>query len=165
VVLVVKEAHERGELPESLSKWVGVTAKKLPSIRSCVTAPEGWCLVEFDYKTAELVAIAKISGDKDLIRILEEPDPEWANLADDNPYKIKQVRVSFSDPLDSGIPASKQNPDYIMNAWKSGKNLGPVSEEMLARKADGSVKHSSFDIHWSIAERIYEDGRELMDSH
>ncbi len=164
IELVVREAHERGDLPEHLMKWVGVTAKKLPSIRSCVTAPDGYCLVEFDYKTAELVAIAKISGDRDLIRILEEPDPEWANLKGDNPYKIKQVRVAFADPLESGIPADKQNQEYIMHAWKHGKNLGPVYEDMLARNEDGSVKHSSFDIHWSIAERIYEDGREMMDA-
>lgn len=164
IELVVREAHERGELPEHLMKWVGVKAKKLPSIRSCVTAPEGYCLVEFDYKTAEMVALSKISYDLDLMRILEEPDPEWASLKGDNPYKIKQVRVAFSDPMESGIPVDKQNPDYIMNAWKNGKNLGPVTEEMLARNADGSVKHSGYDIHWSIAERIYEDGREMMDA-
>ncbi len=164
IELVVREAHERGDLPECLMRWVGVTAKKLPSIRSCVTAPAGYCLVEFDYKTAEMVALSKISYDLDLMRILEEPDPEWAALKKDNPYKIKQVRVAFSDPMDNGIPLDKQNPDYIMNAWQNGKNLGPVTEDMLARNADGSVKHSGYDIHWSIAERIYEDGREMMDA-
>jgi hypothetical protein len=95
---------------------------------------------------------------------LDEPDPDWASLKEDNPYKIKQVRVAFSDQLDSGIPVGKQHPGYIMNAWVNGKCLGPVSVDMLERNSDGSIRHSSYDIHWSIAERIYEDVREMMDA-
>jgi hypothetical protein len=83
-------------------------------------------------------------------------------MKEDNKYGIAQVRVAFEDPVDNGIPATNQRPEFIMNAWKDGKLLGVVTEDMLARNADGSVKHSSYDIHWSIAERIYERGREEM---
>jgi hypothetical protein len=119
-------------------------------------------MVESDYKTAEMWALCKSSGDKDLERILEQPDPEWAVMQEDNKYGVAQVRVAFEDPVDNGIPAANQRPEFVMNAWKDGKLLGSVTEDMLARNADGSVKHSSYDIHWSIAERIYERGREEM---
>ena len=162
IVRVIKEAHETGELPECLLKWVGKTEKELPSIRSCVTAPPGWVLVESDYKTAEMVALAKASGDKDLQRILEDPDPEWALLKKDNPYGAKSVRVAYADPADNGIALAAQDPAFIMRAYKDGKLLGPVTDEMLARDKDGNVLHAGYDIHWSIAERIYEVPRETM---
>ena len=162
VARIVREANERGDLPESLMKWVGKDADELPSLRSTVKVPEGYVLTESDYKTAEMWALCKASGDKDLERILEQPDPEWAVMKEDNKYGIAQVRVAFEDPADNGIPETNQRPEFIMNAWKDGKLLGPVTEDMLARNADGSIKHSSYDIHWSIAERIYERGREEM---
>jgi hypothetical protein len=109
-----------------------------------------------------MVALAKASGDKDLQRILEDPDPEWALLKKDNPYGAKSARVAYADPADNGIALSAQDPAFIMHAYKDGKLLGPVTEEMLARDEGGSVLHAGYDIHWSIAERIYEVPRETM---
>ena len=160
-VRVLRECHERGELPEHLMKWLGKTEKELPSLRSCIKAPPGWCFVESDYKTAEMHALAAASGDVDLRRILNDPDPEWAVLKK-KMYGASFVRIAFSDTADSGIPERMQNPDMLMHVWKEGKMLGPVSEDDLARNADGSVKCRGYDIHWSIAERIYETPRELM---
>lgn len=162
IVRVIKEAHETGELPETLLKWVGKTEKELPSIRSCVTAPEGWILLESDFKSAEMWALAKSSGDKDLQRVLEDPDPEWALLQKDNPYGAKVVRVAYAAPADSGIALDAQDPAFIMHAYKDGKLLGQVTDDMLARDKEGNVLHAGYDIHWSVAERIYEVPRETM---
>ena len=160
VVNVIKESFEDGSLPPNLMKWVECDEKSLPSIRSCVTAPEGWVLTESDYKTAEMVGLGVISGDKDLIKILREPDPEWAVLKPGGlgPY----VRVRYADPGENGIPLENQKAEYLMSVWKDGKCLGSVTEEDIARNADGSFKHRGYDIHWSIAERIYERPREEM---
>lgn len=162
VVRVINEAHASGALPDTLMNWVGAAESDIPSIRSCITAPEGWVMCESDYQTAEIVALSKISGDRDLQRILEEPDPEWAILVPDNPYKAKAVRVSFSDPADSGIPVTARRDDYIMHVWKDGKKLGAVTDDMLMRDSSGNVKHAKYDIHWSISERIYARCRESM---
>ncbi len=44
---------EEGRLPPEFEQFVK-NPKSIPSVRSIVTAPEGWCLVESDYATAEL---------------------------------------------------------------------------------------------------------------
>lgn len=159
---VVQEAYEDGSLPDSLMRWVGVSGDDLPSIRSCIKAPPGWMLVESDYATAEMVALAEISGDKDLRRILHEPDPEWVKLKPDNPYQAKSVRVSFS--AKSSVPVSAQDPRYILHVWDAGECLGAVTDDMLAKDANGKLVHAKYDIHWSLAEATYGAPREMMKS-
>jgi hypothetical protein len=158
IIRVVQEAHEEGALPEELLKWVG--EENIPSVRSCFKAIDGQVLVESDLKTAEMFALGYISGDRDLLRILEEPDPEWAVLKPGRcgPY----TRVCYSPTEMTGIPFAKQNPDYIMSVWKNGEFVGKVTEDDLERNPDGSVKHRSYDIHWSVVERTYERPREEM---
>jgi len=162
VVRVINEAHSKGELPEELMRWVGCDEKSLPSIRSCINSPHNYVLCESDYKTAEMHGLGVISGDEDLIRILQDPDPEWAELKDPKKFGVEYVRVCYSDPSETGIPLHKQNPEYVMAAWKDGKFLGKVSEDDLARNPDGTVKHRGYDIHWSVVERTYERPREEM---
>jgi hypothetical protein len=158
IIRVVQEAHEEGALPEELLKWVG--EENIPSVRSCFKALDGQLLVESDLKTAEMFALGYISGDRDLLRILEEPDPEWAVLKPGRcgPY----TRVCYSSTEMTGIPFAKQNQDYIMSVWKNGEFVGKVTEDDLERNPDGSVKHRSYDIHWSVVERTYERPREEM---
>jgi hypothetical protein len=120
--------------------------------------------VESDYKTAEMVGLATISGDEDMLRLLKDPDPEWACLKKGNPYKAQYVRVSYAPTSSSGIPQDKQDPKYIMAIHgPGGKDLvAKVDPEWLQRDEDGNVVHRGYDIHWSIAERIYEKPREEM---
>jgi uracil-DNA glycosylase family 4 len=161
VARCVKETHEEGDLPENLLRWVDKDADDLPSIRSCVRAPEGYILVESDYVTAEMVALAMISGDKDLMRILFDPDPEWAKLKS-KMHGATVVRVAFTDAKTSGIPESAQNPDFLMRAWADGVCLGKVEESDLLRDESGAVVHTRYDIHWSLVESTYGRYRETM---
>jgi hypothetical protein len=158
IVRAISEAHEAGELPDELLRWVG--EENIPSVRSCFKAIDGQVLVESDLKTAEMFALGYISGDRDLLRILEEPDPEWAVLKPGRcgPY----TRVCYSSTEMTGIPFAKQHQDYIMSVWKNGEFVGKVTEDDLERNPDGSVKHRSYDIHWSVVERTYERPREEM---
>lgn len=166
----IDEATEKGELPQHLDKWAGMSADDLPSIRSCICVPDGYVLVESDYATAEMVALAVVSGDADLSRILFEPDPDWVKLDPDsptNPYGEGAVRVGFSDPKITGIPESARNPDFVMHFWEEDKKLGnvnrgPVTEDMFLRHADGKPVHAKYDIHWSLIERTYGKCREVM---
>jgi len=157
---VIKEAHEEGDLPEDLLQWVDKDPEDLPSIRSVVTAPDGMVFVESDYSAAESFALAIISGDADLMRILYEPDPDWAYLNSDNPYGASSVRVGFSEK--SPVPVEARDPDFIMNVWKDGEKLGPVTEDMLARDSLGNLKKAKYDTHWSLAEATFDKGREMM---
>ena len=158
----IREAHEEGDLPDTLMRWVGVDGEKLPSIRSCITAPDGMILVESDYATAEMVALSEIANDEDLKRLLKDPDPEWAKLKPDHWTGAKAVRVAFSDPKFTGIPVTARNPEFLMQVWVDGECLGSVSDDDLLHGADGNVVHAKYDIHWSLIERTYERYRETM---
>jgi len=162
VARCIKEAHEEGDLPEELSKWIDVPSGDLPSIRSCVTAPPGWILVESDYATAEMHGLAVISGDKMLQKLLSEPDPDWVYMKAGNKYGIEAVRVGFSPTAETGIPETAHDPEYIMKAWKDNEYLGEVTDDMLVRDDEGNPVHTSFDIHWSLIERTYGKCRESM---
>jgi len=170
VAKCIKEVHEDGELPANLEKWAGMSANDLPSIRSCIQAPEGYVFVESDYATAEMVALAVISGDADLSRILFEPDPDWVYLDPDSPdnlYGAGAVRVGFSDAKITGIPESAHNPDFVMHFWDEDKKLGrvnkgPVTESMILKDDEGNFVHAKYDIHWSLIERTYGKCRETM---
>lgn len=158
----VREAHEEGDLPEALARWIGIPGEELPSIRSCIKAPDGWVMVESDYATAEMVALADISGDVDLRRLLKDPDPEWAKLKPGHRTAAKAVRVAFSDPKLTGVPVTARNPDFLMHVWKDGVCLGPVDDDDLLRDAAGNVVRAKYDIHWSLIERTYKRYRETM---
>jgi hypothetical protein len=106
--------------------------------------------------------VAVISGDKELMRLLRDPDPEWALLRDGNPYKAKAVRVAFSPSAATGVPESARDEKFLMHVWEDGVCKGPVTEDMLLRDENGEVRHAKFDIHWSLAERTYGRYREMM---
>jgi len=156
----LREADNDGTLPDHLLKWVGHEADELPSIRSCVKAPDGWGMVESDYATAEMVGLSEIAMDRALRRILQEPDPDWVKLKPENQQGLKVVRVGFTEPL-KGFPID-QRPEFIMSAWEDGVNKGPVTDDMLMRDADGNLIHAKYDIHWSLAEMVNGLCREAM---
>lgn len=143
---------ERNELPEKFDKFVvkddkGEYKSKIPSIRSCVKAPEGWCFVESDYQTAEIRGLAFISGDRNLIDIVCNPD---LNFAIDSAGKNK--RLSFPGDV---FPASVQE--------KYKDLLISPDDPSLLRKEDGSLKHPKQDLHWSLAEMVHIKPREVLD--
>ena len=143
---------ERDELPEEFEKFIikddkGDYKIKVPSIRSCVKAPDDWCFVESDYQTAEIRGLAFISGDKNLIDIVCNPDLNFAVTKDD-----KKVRLSFPSEV---FPPSAQE------EYKS--LLISPDDPSLMRKEDGSLKHPKQDLHWSLAEMVHIKPREVLD--
>ena len=148
-----------GTLPETLRQWGHVKDEKdLPSIRSVVRARLGFCIVESDYATAEIRGLAYISGDKNLMRLMNDPDPEWAFTKDG-----LKVRVAYTDFKLSGIPTSKQNPEYIMKRMEGGKVIAEYTEaDLIRNEQTGEVVHCRYDLHWSLAEWTYEKPREDM---
>ena len=143
---------ERNELPSEFDKFIikddkGDYKIKVPSIRSCVQAPEGWCFVESDYQTAEIRGLAFISGDKNLIDIVCNPDLNFAVTADD-----KKVRLSF--PFEVFPPSAQEEYKHLL--------ISPDDPSLL-RKGDGTLKHPKQDLHWSLAEMVHIKPREVLD--
>jgi DNA polymerase len=154
---VIETDYEEGILPKEFERY---RTEKIPSLRSCVAAPEGWCMVESDYQTAEIRGLAFISGDDRLIRIMTEPDPQFGFVLLKGDDKPTLVRLNYAE--DCGIPKEAQIPDLIMAVVKDGKVIRKVSESELLRNGDGTLKHPKADLHWSLAEMTYEKPRELM---
>jgi uracil-DNA glycosylase family 4 len=181
------ELHEKGELPEQFRHYVtraieakeadikigkgkdplgDYIGKQIPSIRGCVDASTipplpgsvGWCLVESDYATAEIRGLAFMSGDENLIRLMTEKDPQFGLVlegGDEVP-----VRIKYDD--DCGIPSPNCRAAAIMTIMKEGKVIRAVTPEELLRNPDGSIKHPSYDLHWSLAEWVKEEPREWL---
>ncbi len=148
-----------GTLPQTLERWSHVKDENdLPSIRSLIKAVAGMCFVESDFATAEIRGMAYISGDKALMRLMNDADPEWAFTNDGS-----KVRVAYTPFKESGIPTSKQNPAYLLKKMEGGKVIKEYTEaDLLRNEQTGEVVHCRFDLHWSLAEWTYEKPREEM---
>lgn len=141
--------HARGELPPELKKYLD-DADKIPSIRSLAKAPDGWCMVESDYQTAEVRGLAFVSGDKALIDIMTKPDPQFG-LIRDAEGKEKPKRLMYGET--SGIPEENQDPALL---------ISPDSDKLI-RDSEGNIVHPAADLHWSLAEMMYGIPREKLD--
>jgi len=65
------------------AKYKRIMGKDIPSLRSCFVAEEGHVLVESDIKSAEVVALAYVSGDRQLIEDALGPIKLHAKVAVD----------------------------------------------------------------------------------
>ncbi len=154
VKTLFEELEGKGELPERFSKYL---TAEIESVRSVFTAPPGWCIVESDYKTAEIRGLAFASGDKNLIRLVSEPDRSFAITKDGN-----EVRLYYAD--DAPFPPEKRKPEYLMAYWEKGKLKKQYTEDDLKRDKNGDIEHpESTDLHWSLVETMRETPREEMD--
>lgn len=139
-------------------KW-----KTPPSIRSNVSASavpaepgsEGWCFVESDYQTAEVRGLAYIAGDPNLIRLINEPDDQFAYTKDGN-----LVRIRYAP--DYGIDPQHQNTEFLMSYLSKEGGKVTVTEADLVRNPDGSLKHPKHDLHWNLAEFTLHKPREVL---
>lgn len=123
--------------------------KKPTSLRANVQAPEGWCIVDMDLKTAEIVALAYQSGDQNMIKVLTEPDVQFARIDQANPKKV--VRICYND--NEGIPESEYDPALLVSP----------DDPRILRRADGSIIHPKRDLHWEMGCAVAKKPREKCD--
>lgn len=119
------------------------------SIRSFVQAPPGWCLIDMDFKTAEVVQLGYTAGDRNLVGVLNAPDTQFGRTDTKNPKKA--VRIAYNEL--SGYPQS---------AWDEKLVTSPDDPKIL-RREDGSILHPKRDLHWELAESVMEGPREVLD--
>jgi DNA polymerase I-like protein with 3'-5' exonuclease and polymerase domains len=124
-------------------------ADKPSSLRACVQAPPGWVIVDTDLKTAEIVALARYANDQNLIRVLTEPDTQFARIDRENPKKV--VRLCYND--NEGIPQSEWDPSLIV----------PPDDPRILRHPDGSIMRPKRDLHWEMGAAVMGKPREKCD--
>lgn len=147
-----KDLHSHNQLPEKFHKYL---TESIPSIRSVITAPEGWCIVESDLKTAEIRGLAYVSGDENLIHLVSDPDEAFAITKDGN-----TVRLNFDT---CPAPDEFKKSEFLMAHWYEGALIKKYTEADLLRHLNGDIVHpDSADLHWSLAEMMHSKPREIL---
>ena len=124
-------------------------ADKPSSLRACVQAPPGWVIIDMDLRTAEIVALARYANDQNMIRVLTEPDTQFARIDKENPKKV--VRLCYNE--NEGIPESEWDPSLIV----------PPDDPRILRHPDGSIMHPKRDLHWEMGTAVMGKPREKCD--
>lgn len=146
---IIKNRHSQGQLPERFEKFVSVKGKNFPTVRSVVSPDANANLViEADYQTAEMVALAYVSGDSILLKLLTEPDDCFA-LA--KPEAIPEgidpadcvVRIKFPEYVT--LPEDKNK--YLMTYATDGVVKATFTEDQLLRDENGNLVSPKFDSH------------------
>ncbi len=150
--LLGPEEERQGMSPKDLVK------KRMPSIRSIVASPDGWCQVESDYKTAEVRAGAFQSGDTRLLTLILGKDTSFGLYEEgQNTYP---VRLRWAE--NTVVAPEYRQDKYLYHVWREGKEPLPVTESQLKKDEHGQVIHPSFDMHWAVAEECQKKPREIM---
>jgi len=144
-----KELQLRNASDEEVAKAVNELITRPISLRSAAKAPEGCVLIDMDLKTAEVVALAYLSGDENMIKVLTEPDSQFARIDKDNPKKA--VRICYNDNV--GLPESEQDQSVLV----------PMDDPRILRDACGEILHPLRDIHWEMAEEVANKPREKLE--
>lgn len=161
---IIKERNEAGQLPAQFQKFVNTKAKNFPTIRSVVMAKPGWCIVEADYQTAEMRGLAYISGDAELIKLIEEPDdcfalPKPECIPDGVDAEDCVVRVKF--PPYIKYPEDRDK--FLLTYTVGGETKAKFTEDQLQKDDKGNYISPRFDMHWGVLELARNTTREILD--
>ena len=164
MVRIIKERNAAGQLPEKFKKFADTKAKAFPTIRSVMMAKPGWCIVEADYQTAEMRGLAYISGDAELIKLIEEPDDCFALakpecIPDSVDAEDCVVRIKFPEY----IKYPEDRDKYLMTFTSGGAIKARFTEDQLLRDENGKIKSPKFDMHWGVLELARGQVREELD--
>lgn len=160
---IIKKRHKEKKLPKKWGKYVDTLGKDFPTIRGICMARPGWCMVEADFRTAEMRGLAYISGDKQLKKLINDPDDCFALVKPVYlPEGIAQedctVRLKFPDYIK--FPEDKDK--YVMTYTVEGNLIKKFSDEELLRDKKGNICHPRYDMHWTTAEMSRHTCREVM---
>lgn len=153
----MKRAQLEAELvaPPLIEEAVKAIMRQPTTLRSCIKAPPGWCFVEFDFATAEVVALGYLSGDQNMIDAVTKPDPQFGlKLIEDTKSGRKEekpLRIAYINSI-SAVPVNAQDPALLHDP----------NDSALLRNPDGTLKHPKQDIHWRMAETFQGLPREKL---
>lgn len=148
-------------LVSRLDEFLNTLPPTVYPLRSCVRFPDGMCGVESDLQTAEIVALAYISGCPSLLGLINDPDVQFVFDKDDKDCK-KPKRICYADYCD--IPTEhreyKNSKGEIEHMGQNPAHLHDPNNSKWQRNVDGSLKHPKRDMHWETVESVMEVTRE-----
>lgn len=119
---------------------------KPDSLRSCVEAPEGWCFVDADLDVAEVLSLAYIAGDEDMINMCLSEDPNF--------YVVDKNKAEAE-----GLEVFEQKGEYIVRS----EYLGESQKDVIVKDDEGNHVRPRRDMHWEMAEEMNQKHREELD--
>ncbi len=137
--------------PKAVTRPIEAAFKRLGqdkpySLRSCVEAPEGWCLVDADLETAEVLGLAYISGDTEMIDVCSSGDRNFVQIIPEKAEELGVPWIRFK-----GIDCSR-----LSNL--EGK------ESCILYDGNGDYIRPLRDMHWEMAETMHSKDREELDA-
>lgn len=137
--------------PKAITRPIEAAFKRLGqdkpfSLRSCVQAPEGWCLVDADLETAEVLGLAYISGDSEMIQVCSSLDEKFVQIF---PDKVEEEGIPWLNfkGIDCARVENVEGKDHLIRLDSSGNFVRPLR-----------------DMHWEMAETMTGKDREELDS-
>lgn len=138
-----------------IKQTISIEEFKPYGIRECFRVPDGKWLIDADYATAEVFAIAYLANDKKLISTLTQPDPQFAikKMPDGTE---KSVRIAYIDDI---VEFSDKAKDPSL--------LHDPNDPTLLRDENGNLKHPKQDVHWMAVENkfLMDTPREKLDKN
>lgn len=138
-----------------IKQTISIEEFKPYGIRECFRVPDGKWLIDADYATAEVFAIAYLANDKKLISTLTQPDPQFAikKMPDGTE---KNVRIAYIDDI---VEFSEKAKDPAL--------LHDPNDPTLLRDENGNLKHPKQDVHWMAVENkfLMDTPREKLDKN
>lgn len=128
--------EERAELPDKLADPV--------PLRWCFKAPPGWCFIDADYATAEVFALAYLSGDEELIAALTQPDLQFVLVQPPDAKEPTPVRVAFVEGVTQ----------FAKEEWDEALLHNLDDLEHVLYNEDGTPQRPLRDVHWEMAENV-----------
>lgn len=150
--------------PKFVSKWIEDSFAEIGldspnSVRSCIQAGDGWCFIDADLDTAEVVSLAYISGDENMIEMCRSDDLQFVKV-DRKLAQAKGITVFSNKGTD--VVRTKYIDEYtpMSEEGKSKINLISDYQDILL---NGELQHPKRDMHWEMAEAMQDCPRELLD--
>lgn len=139
----------------NIDQTISLEEFKPYGIRECFRVPDNKWLIDADYATAEVFAIAYLANDKRLISTLTEPDPQFA-LKKMPDGSEKSVRIAYIDDI---VQFSEKAKDKSL--------LHDPNDPDLLRDEKGNLKHPKQDVHWMAVENefLMDTPREKLDKN
>jgi len=137
--------------PKAITRPIEAAFKRLGqdkpySLRSCVEAPEGWCLVDADLETAEVLGLAYISGDDEMIDVCSSGDKNFVQINSDKAEEYSIPWIRFKG-IDCARLENIADHDDCLILDNSGEYIRPLR-----------------DMHWEMAETMHSKSREELDA-
>jgi len=133
------------------------------SMRSMIQAPEGYCIVDSDLDTAEVISLAYLSQDDVMIAACNGKDTDFIQI-DPKEAELKGLDVFWFKKKPFIRLSSYETRAFSAKLLKDNQLIDASDARKIAVLNDkGDFIHPKRDLHWELSETAFERPRETME--